>query len=427
MESVRAASPPVTDPLGKAAAPQLTIIFLTLGLDAIGYGMILPVLPTLLTQLVHGEAAASRYYGLFAAIYALMQLVFGPIFGGLSDRFGRRAVILPALLGAGLDYLLMALAPSVGWLFVGRSLSGIAGASATPGTAYLSDVMPPERRAQGYGMATAAFGIGVVIGPALGGLLGRSDIRLPFFIAGALNLMNFVLAAVLLPESLQPAHRRPFSWARSNPLGSLWQLGRSPARRRLTGVLLCGALSQQIVLGVWALHAQTRFGWDTLPVGGSLALTGILGALVQVVVLPRVIRHLGERRTMMSGLMVALIGLAAFGLARTGFTFIVMIPLFVYASVAGPITRSFLSREFSPSEQGLLHGSVASLVSLSAVIGPSLSTNVFALFCVRGATPYLPGAPFFLGSFFSGLSLLFARWGSRHVSDSQRDREVPQP
>lgn len=423
MKSASAPYAPVT----KAAAPQLAIIFITLGLDAIGYGMILPVLPRMITQLVRGDAAASRYYGLFAAIYAFMQFVFGPIFGGLSDRFGRRAVILPTLLGAGLDYLLMALTPNVRWLFVGRSLSGITGASATPGTAYLSDVMPPDKRAQSYGMATAVFGIGVVIGPALGGLLGRSDIRLPFFIAAALNLTNFVLAAVLLPESLQPEHRRPFSWARSNPFGSLWQLGRSPARRALTGVLLCGALSQQVVLGIWALHAQTRFGWDTFQVGSSLALTGILGALVQIAVLPRVIRHMGERFTMMSGLVVALIGLAAFGLARTGFTFVIMIPLFVYASVAGPVARSFLSREFSPAEQGLLHGSVASLVSLSAVIGPSLSTNLFALFCVRGATPYLPGTPFFFGSFFSGLALMSARWWSTHVPDPKRDREAPEP
>lgn len=411
----------------KAATPQLAIIFLTLGLDAIGYGLILPVLPQMITQLVHGDAAASRYYGLFAAIYAFMQFIFGPIFGGLSDRFGRRAVILPSLLGAGLDYLLMALTPNVSWLFVGRSLSGITGASATPGTAYLSDVMPPEKRAQSYGMATAVFGIGVVIGPALGGLLGRSDIRLPFFLAAALNLTNFVLAAVLLPESLQPKHRRPFSWARSNPFSSLWQLGRSPARRALTGVLLCGALSQQVVLGIWALHVQTRFAWDTFQVGSSLALTGILGALVQLVVLPRVIRHKGERFTMVSGLVVALIGLAAFGLARSSFTFVIMIPLFVYASVAGPVARSLLSREFSPAEQGLLHGSVASLVSLSAIIGPALSTHVFALFCVRGATPYLPGAPFFLASLFSGLSLLFARWGSAHVRDVKRERDAPEP
>lgn len=423
---MKSASEPGASPT-KAAAPELAIIFVTLGLDAIGYGMILPVLPRMITQLVHGDAAASRYYGLFAAIYAFMQFVFGPIFGGLSDRFGRRAVILPSLLGAGLDYLLMAVTPSVGWLFIGRSLSGITGASATPGTAYLSDVMPPERRAQSYGMATAVFGIGVVIGPAIGGFLGRSDLRLPFFIAAALNLTNFVLAAFLLPESLRTEHRRPFSWARSNPFGSLWQLGRSPARRALTGVLFCGALSQQVVLGIWALHAQTRFGWDTFQVGGSLALTGVLGALVQVVVLPRVIRHLGERFTMLSGLWVALIGLAAFGLAQTGPTFVLMIPLFVYASVAGPVARSFLSREFSPAEQGLLHGSVASLVSLSAVIGPSLSTNLFALFCTRGATPYVPGAPFFLGSLFSGLSLIFARWGSAQVADPGRERAASKP
>jgi DHA1 family tetracycline resistance protein-like MFS transporter len=398
--------------------PYLAIILITLGIDALGYGIVLPVVPEMVAEFTHGDAAATaRYYGLFAATYAAMQLLFAPILGGLSDRFGRRAVILPSLLCAGLDYLLMAVSPGLGLLFVGRLLSGLTGASAIAGSAYLSDRMPPERRAQAYALAAAAFGAGLVVGPALGGLLAQGDLRLPFIVAAVLNLLNFGLALVLLPESLPHEHRRPFSLARSNPLTSLLQLGRSPTCLLLAAMLSFGALSQQMVIGIWAVYTQVRFGWDTLAVGGSLALLATLGAVVQVAVLPRAILRFGERATMLSGIVVSIPGLVALGLAPSGPVLVALIVPFVYASVSGPIIRSFLSREFNASEQGLVHGAALSLSSLSAILGPALSTQLFATLGTAGAAPYVPGAPFFISAVFAAIALLLTlRWSTTQAA-----------
>lgn len=410
-----------------ARRPYLAIILLTLGIDALGYGIVLPVFPEMIAGFTHDDAAATaRYYGLFAATYATMQFLCGPLLGGLSDRFGRRAVLLPSLLVAGLDYLLMAVSPGLGWLFVGRLLSGLTGASAIAGAAYLSDMMPPERRSQAYALAAAAFGAGLVVGPALGGLLARGNVHLPFLAAAALNLLNFALALFLLPESLPPEHRRPFSPARSNPFTSLLQLGRSRACLTLAAMLSFGALSQQMVVGIWAVYTQVRFGWDALEVGGSLALLATLGAVVQVAVLPRAIARFGERATLISGIVVGVVGLVAFGLARSGLALLAILVPFVYTSVSGPIIRSLLSREFSASEQGLLHGSVLSLASLSAILGPAMSTQVFAALGTAGATPYVPGAPFFISAVCATISLLLTLRWARVIAPEPAD-DPPRP
>jgi DHA1 family tetracycline resistance protein-like MFS transporter len=374
-------------------------ILVTLLLDTLGIGVIIPVLPRVVVSFMPGDlAGAARYFGLYAAVYAVMQFVFAPVLGGLSDRFGRRPVILASLLGAALDYLLLAFAPSLGWLFVGRVVSGITGASFSAATAYITDVTPSEKRAQSFGLVGAAFGIGFVVGPALGGLLGGVHLRAPFLVSAALNAANLVYGLFVLPESLPRELRRPFSLRRANPFGAFANLARTPVLLGLTGTLVCAFLAQQMLQSIWALDTQARFDWRPFEIGLSLAVVGVATGVVQGGLVRVAIARLGERRAVLVGQVFTILGFAGFGAATRGWMMYAILLVYALGGIAGPSIQSILSREVGASEQGELQGSLASLQSVTAVAAPLVATALFSKFGPEGADPHVPGAAFYCGA-----------------------------
>ena len=404
----------------QAAVP---FILVTLLLDTLGVGVIIPVLPRLIGSFFHDDLArASTYFGVFIAAYAAMQLFFAPILGGLSDRFGRRPVILTSLAGAAVDYLLLAFAPTLGWLAVGRVFAGITGASFSAATAYIADVTPNEKRAQSFGLMGAAFGLGFIIGPALGGALGGISLRLPFLVAAGLNLLNFIYGSFVLPESLGVENRRAFTLRRANPFSSLRNLGRHPVLFGLTATLVCSYMAQQMLQAIWALHTQGRFGWGPFQVGASLAVVGISAAVVQGGLIRLILPRLGERRSLVLGLSVNIAGYVALALATRGWMMYAICVPFALGGLAGPATQAILSREVGPSEQGELQGSLTSLQSLTAILGPLLATGLFTRFAAATAAPRVPGATFFVAAAFNLLGMmlalrLFARMPVRAAGD----------
>ena len=408
--------------MAKSRAAAVPFILVVLLLDTLGIGVILPVLPRLITGFVGDDlGAGSRWFGWFGAVYAAMQFIWAPLMGALSDRFGRRPVILTSLLGAGLDYLLLAFAPSLGWLFVGRVLAGVTGASFAAATAYIVDVTPSDKRAEGLGLAGAAFGVGFIAGPALGGLVGEASLRAPFLVAAALNLANLVYGAFVLPESLAPENRRPVSLARANPLGALRNLARSPMLLGMSGALVLEFLAQQMKINVWALYTADRFGWGPLGVGASLALAGVGAAIVQGGLVGKIVPRLGERRSLLFGLVAACVGSIAVGLASRGWMiYALLVPLSI-AGVAGPAAQALLSREVAADSQGELQGSLSALNSVTSIVGPLLGTALFAHFAPAAASPRVQGAPFFAAAVCDAAALilvlrLFARLPPRAAS-----------
>lgn len=399
----------------QARTASVAFIFVVLLLDTLGIGVIIPVLPRLIESFVHEDLGeASRYYGWFVAAYATMQVIFAPILGALGDRFGRRPVILSSLLGAALDYLLLAFAPSLGWLFVGRVIAGITGASFSTATAYMADVTPPEKRAQSFGLVGAAFGIGFILGPAAGGLLGGVHLRAPFLVAAGLNALNLLYGIFVLPESLPKESRRAFSLARANPLGSLKNLGRSSILLGLTLTLVCSYLAQMILQSVWALHTQARFGWQPFDVGLSLAVVGVATGLVQGGLVRVAIPKLGEERAVLVGLAFNVAGFVAFAFATRGWQMYAILFPFALGGLAGPAIQALLSRGVPSGEQGELQGSLASVQSICSIFGPLLGTGLFGHFAPAAATPHFPGAPYLAAAalnFVGGLAAarLFAR------------------
>lgn len=404
-----------------AAVP---FILVTLLLDTLGIGVIVPVLPRLIGSFLQGDLGkASSYYGAFVAVYAAMQLIFAPILGGLSDRYGRRPVILTSLAGAALDYLLLALAPTLPWLFVGRVFSGITGASFSAATAYIADVTPKEKRAQSFGLMGAAFGLGFILGPALGGALGGISLRLPFLVAAGLNLLNFIYGSFVLPESLGVENRRAFSFRRANPLSSLKNLGKHPVILGLTATLTCSYMAQQSLQSTWALYTENRFGWLPFDVGISLAAVGVSAAIVQGGLIRVAIRRLGERRALLTGLAISASGFVAFALANRGWMMYALIFPFALGGIAGPAIQAIMSREVGPSEQGELQGSLSGLQSLTGILGSLLATGLFSRFSSPGAVPHIPGASFLAAAAFNlcGMLLalrLFAKMPPRPLDES---------
>ncbi|HEX2569027.1 MAG TPA: TCR/Tet family MFS transporter [Polyangia bacterium] len=395
--------------MNRTRAASASFILVTLFLDTLGIGLIIPVLPRLLESMVGGNlAAASRYTGIFMAVYSAMQFLFAPILGGLSDRYGRRAVILTSLLGATLDYVLLAFAPTLSWLFVGRAIAGLTSASFATATAYIADVTPPEERAAKFGMAGAAFGMGFILGPGIGGGLGGVHLRAPFVAAAVLNLVNLIYGLFVLPESLAQEHRRPFTFRRANPLSSLASLGRHPIVFGLTWPLVCGSLAQAILQGVWVLYTQARFGWTTLYVGLSLTAVGFAAAFVQGGLIRVVLTQLGERRTLLFGIVMSIVGYLGFGLAKYGWMMNATIIVFALGGLAGPAVQGLITREVGPSEQGEIQGSLASLSSVTSFIGPLIGGELLARFSTETAIYRLPGAPFFASALLNSVALLLA-------------------
>ena len=390
------AGPPRSQPGRRAAS---AFIFVTIALDMLAMGMIAPVLPRLVTGFMGGDqSSGAQMFGIFGTVWAVMQFACSPLLGSLSDRFGRRPIILLSNFGLGLDYVVMALAPNLAWLFVGRVISGITSASIPTAMAYIADVTDPEKRAEAFGMVSAAFGLGFVLGPALGGVLGNVNPRLPFWVAGGMSLLNAMYGMFVLPESLAPGHRGAFSWRRANPMGSLTLLRRHRELLGMGAVLLLSYLTQQSLVNTWVLYTDYRYHWSPSRVGLSLALVGVGSVIVGAVLVRPLVRILGQRSTLLLGLAVGWVGFAIFGLAPSGTLFLLGIPLMNMWGLAGPTAQGLMSVHVTPQEQGQLQGAVQCIRGLTALIGPGLFTFVFAAAIRSGARPHLPGAPFLLAA-----------------------------
>jgi DHA1 family tetracycline resistance protein-like MFS transporter len=328
----------------------------------------------------------------------VMQFGFSPLLGSLSDRFGRRPVVLLSNFGLGIDYMVMALAPTLGWLFVGRVVSGITSASVPTAMAYIADVTDPKKRAEAFGMVSAAFGLGFVLGPALGGVLGNVSPRLPFWVAGGMSLLNAMYGLFVLPESLSKEHRGTFSWKQANPLGSLTLLRRHRELFGMGCVLLLSYLTQQSLVNTWVLYTDYRYQWSARAVGLSLAVVGVGSVIVGALLVRPLVKWLGQRSTLLWGLGIGWVGFAIFGLAPTGWLFLLGIPLMNLWGLAGPTAQGLMSVHVTPQEQGQLQGAVQCIRGLTALIGPGLFTFVFAAAIKPGVRIHLPGAPFLLAA-----------------------------
>jgi DHA1 family tetracycline resistance protein-like MFS transporter len=400
---------PIYQPPGRRAAASF--IFLTITLDMLALGMIAPVLPRLIASFMHGNVSSSaRMLGLFSTVFAIMNFFFSPVLGSLSDRFGRRPIVLLSNFGLGLDYLLMAWAPALGWLFVGRIISGVTASSVPTGMAYMTDVTPPEKRAGVFGLLGAAFGVGFVLGPALGGILGSVNPRLPFWVAGALSLLNGLYGIFVLPESLPLEHRSQFSWKNANPVGSLRLLKNNRVLLGLAAVLVLGYLAQQSLMNVYVLYCDYRFHWSDRSVGLSLGLVALFSGFYGAGLVKPLVKRIGERSALTFGLIGGAIGYIMFGLSHTGLLLLLGIPILNLMSVGWPSAQSIMSRECKPNEQGQMQGAVQSLRGLAGIFGPVMFTWVFSQTYGPTALLHLPGAAFFLASALLLTSVCVAQW-----------------
>ena len=392
----------------------LVFIFITVVLDMLALGIIVPVLPRLVVNFMGGDAdRTAQTLFLFGTAWAAMQFFFAPVLGALSDRFGRRPIILLSNLGSGLDYGIMALAPNVAWLFVGRLLSGITTASIPAASAYIADVTAPGKRAAAFGMLGAAFGLGFVIGPGLGGLLGQVDPRLPFWAAGALSLANAAYGFFVLPESLTPEQRKPFAWRRANPVGALVLLRSHPELLGLAAVNFVGFLAHEVFPSVYVVYTIYRFQWDERTIGLTLTTAGICSAIVQAVLTRPAVARLGERGAVLVGTMFGVLGFALYGWAPRGWIFWTAVPLTALWGLGGPAAQAIMSRRVDASEQGRLQGANGSLRGITGMLGPGL----FTLMWVLGRAWHLPGAPFFVSSLLLVVALAVALHVTRREDD----------
>jgi len=397
------------EPRASGRPPALAFVMITVALDVLALGLIIPVLPKLVVDFVHGDTAhGAEILGLFGTVWALMQFLSGPVLGSLSDRVGRRPVILLSNLGLGLDYVLMALAPNLLWLFVGRVISGITGASITTAFAYIADTAAPEKRAQAFGMIGAAFGVGFIVGPAIGGLLGNFDPRLPFWVAAGFSLLNFAYGWFVLPESLPVAKRAAFSWARANPVGSLVLLRSHPELLGLAGVSFLAQLAHESLPAAFVIYASYRYHWDQGMIGLTLAVVGLCSAVVQGGLIGPIVGWMGERRALMFGLGAGAIGFALYGVAATPTLFWIGVPLMALWGVAGAATQGLVSARVGPSEQGQLQGALQSVRGIAGLIGPGLYTLSFAYAIGAGAELGQPGLPYLIAALCLGSALAIA-------------------
>ena len=380
---------------GTKTRHALAFIAVTLLLDTIGFGLIMPVYPKLLVDLT-GESLsrAAVYGGWLGFVYAAMQFVWAPVLGNLSDRYGRRRVILFAVGALGIDYIIMGLAPTLAWLFIGRAISGAAGASFTPAYAYVADISPPERRAQNFGIVSASFGTGFIVGPAIGGLLGSLGPRAPFFVAAALSIVNFFYGFFVLPESLPPERRRAFQWRRANPLGTLAQMRKHPVVLGLLAALFLWGVANQVMPTTWAFYTKFRFGWSEAMIGASLAVAGLVMVSSQATMMRYVVPKLGERKASIIGILGGMAAYLGFGLATAGWMMFAALSGWFFGALVMPTVNALMSHRIARDAQGELQGAVASLFSLSAIIGPPLMTHLFARFTAPGAGIHVPGAAF---------------------------------
>jgi DHA1 family tetracycline resistance protein-like MFS transporter len=384
----------------------LAFVLITVLIDTTGFGIILPVLPQLIVELTSEPLPrATLLAGWLLTTYAVMQFACGPILGNLSDRFGRRPVLLASLAAFGFDYLLMGFAPTIGWLFLGRAVAGLAGAVYSPAMAYIADVSLPEKRAQSFGMMGAMFGLGFIIGPAIGGLLGEMGPRAPFFAAAALAGLNLVYGYFVLPESLRPENRRPFEWARANPLGTLMALRRYPSVIAIAGAVFLWQLSHQVYPSTWAFFAKIRFGWSEAMIGASLTFVGVLMAFTQGYLTGRIVPRIGEYRAVIIGVVSGALSMLALAFAGSTWAAYAAITLGMLQGLAYPSMNAIMSKQVAPDQQGELQGGVASMMSLTTILGPLVMTQTLGRFSAASAPFHFPGAAFVLATVLAALSL----------------------
>lgn len=385
----------------------LTFIFVTLLIDTVGLGIIIPVTPRLIQELTgKGLDAAAAYGGWLAFAYAATQFLCGPVVGNLSDHFGRRPVLFMSLLAFGIDYVAMGLAPTLWWLFVARVVSGMAGASFTTGLAYIADVSPPEKRAQNFGLVGVAFGVGFIIGPAMGGLLGQFGSRVPFFVSAGLALANLVYGILILPESLPKERRRAFSWVRANVLGTYASLRAYPTVMALLLALAFWALAHQALQSTWSFYTMLKFEWSEFAVGASLGAIGLVVAAAQGGLTRVLIPRWGERRSAAIGMVSVAVAYVVFSLAPQGWVMYVGVLGYALGGLVMPSLQSIMSHAIPADAQGGLQGAVASTVSLATIIGPPMMTGLFAYFAAANAPLHFPGAPFACAAILTVTSFL---------------------
>jgi DHA1 family tetracycline resistance protein-like MFS transporter len=404
-------SVPLTSSRRRAA---VVFIFITVVIDVLGFGIIIPVLPMLVQQFMAGDAAkGAAMFGLFGTVWALMQFFFSPLLGAVSDRFGRRPVILISCFGLGIDYIVMALAPNIGWLLFGRIASGICASSFSTAGAYIADIAPPEERATAYGMLGAAFGVGFVLGPALGGVLGNIDARLPFWGAAGLALVNAMYGLFVLPESLPRDKRDAFHWTKANPVGSLKLLNSHPDLLGLAAVNLFFQLAHCVLPSMFVLYTSYRYGWDTKTVGLTLMAVGVLSIVVQGGLVKPAVKALGERGSLYTGLAFGILGFLGFALAPSPVWIWAALPVFSLMGLFGPGLQSLMSQRVAPQEQGKLQGANGSITSIAGLIGPAIFTLSFAHFIDKDRAWTLPGAPFLIAAALLLLALMLAMRAAR--------------
>jgi DHA1 family tetracycline resistance protein-like MFS transporter len=408
-EQVQARAVEVARETSQVRGAAVAFIFVTILLDMFALGLIMPILPKLVESFVDNDtASAARIFGLFGTAWALMQFFFSPILGGLSDRFGRRPVVLLSNFGLGLDYVLMALAPSLIWLFVGRVISGITSASVSTAFAYIADLTPPERRAAVFGKIGVAFGAGFILGPAIGGLLGGIDPRLPFWAAAALSFANTLYGLLILPESLPRNRRSPFRWKNANPVGALHLLRSDRVLAGLSVVNFFAQLAHVVLPSTFVLYATYRYGWDSTTVGLTLAMVGLCAMAVQGAAIGPIVRRFGERRALLFGLGCGAAGFLIFGAAPNGPVFWLGLPVMALWGVSGAALQALTTQLVAPEQQGQLQGATTSVQSVSQLLGPFLFTLIFAYFIGAQAPVKLPGAPFLLAAGLLLLALVIA-------------------
>jgi MFS transporter, DHA1 family, tetracycline resistance protein len=393
----------------------ISFIFITLLIDVTGIGLIIPVVPGLIKELIHGSVSdSSRYSGWLTFAYAVMQFIFAPLLGNLSDRYGRRPILLISLFGLGIDYIFLALAPSIGWLFLGRIIAGLGGASITTATAYIADISTPQNRAQNFGMVGAAFGVGFILGPVLGGLLGEWGLRVPFMVAALLSFLNFAYGYFVLPESLSVENRRKFEWKRANPLSSIKQLKKYPAVSGLVISYFLIYLAANSVQSTWSFFTIQQFSWNPRMIGISLGLVGLLVGIVQGGLIRLINPLIGNKRSVYIGMALYTIGLILFSIASQSWMMFVFLVPYCLGGICGPALQSIISGQVPANQQGELQGGLTSIMSLTSIIGPVVMTSLFSYFTQPTAPFHFAGAPFLLGSILMALSLFFAYRSLRH-------------
>lgn len=405
----------------------LGFVFVTVLLDMLAFGIIVPILPKLITEFLHGDMArSSEYMGLFVTTWALMQFFFSPILGMLSDRYGRRPVILLSNFGLGLDYVVMALAPTIGWLFLGRIASGICSSSMPTATAYISDVTPPEKRAKAFGIFGAAFGVGFVLGPAIGGWLGAMSARSPFWVAAGMSLLNAAYGFFVLPESLAPEKRQQtLVWAKANPVGALKLLRSHHELFGLAAVNFLAYLAHEVYATVYVLYVIYRYNWSEKSIGNSLAVVGIASMIVMAGLVGPTVKWIGERKSLFAGLFFGGLGFAMFGWAPVGWAFVVAIVVNALWGLASPPSQSMMTRRVSASEQGELQGALSSLRGLAMIIGPGMFSSTFAACIAQGRS--FPAGPWYLaaGILFVALAIAVRVTGGVEVAQDAEMGEQP--